>query len=147
MKQVLIIIFFCSMLDIKNLKFPQCDPLRHVEVDFNSVVHAFPEHPFHEFIAAIPSSQLETCLISSYDSDLDKLDQTLRAASKPKSKKEGEERPKRDVKITFGLEIEEATAEDHSSSIGAALDCAIGKGVFDFLDNSPSLAVHLREWT
>ena len=57
-----------------------------------------------------------------------------------------EEQPKRDVKITFGLDIEEAKAEEYRSSIGAALDCAVGKGVFDFLDSTPELEVHPRVW-
>jgi hypothetical protein len=138
-----------AILDIKNLKFPRCDSLRHVEVDFNSVVHAFPDHPFYEFVSAIPSPRLETCLILSYDSDLDKLSQTFQATRKPRNKSiaREEEKLKRDVKITFGLDIEEAKAEDYHSSIGVALDCAIGNGVFDFLNSAPILEVHLRVWS
>lgn len=131
------------------MKFPRCDSLRHVEVGFNSIVLAFPDHPFYEFVSSIPSPHLETCHILSYDSDLDKLRQTLQETSKSKSKpsvEKGEERLKRDVKITFGLDIEEAKAEEYQSSIGSALDCAVGNGVFDFLDNTPELEVHLRVW-
>lgn len=134
-------------LDIKNLKFPPCDSLRHVEVDFNSIVQAFPNHPFCEFISSIPSVQLETCLILSYDSDLDKLRQTFQTTAKPKSvSTTGDGSRKRDVKITFGLEIEEAKAEDHRLSVGAALHRAIGNGVFDFLNSTPDLEVHIRVW-
>ena len=135
------------LLDIKNTKFPPCDALRHIEVDFNSIVHAFSDHPFYELISSIPSPQLETCLIVSYDSDLDKLRQTLQATKRPKIKFIiGEKQPKLDVKITFGLDIEEAKAEDHRSSIGSALTCAIENGVFDFLSSTPSLEVQLRMW-
>jgi hypothetical protein len=133
------------------MKFPRCDSLRHVEVGFNTIVLAFPDHPFYEFVSAIPSTQLETCLILSYDSDLDKLTQTFQETSKLKKSayamREGEEQLKRDVKITFGLDIEEAKAEEYQCSIGAALECAVGNGVFDFLDSAPELEVHLREWS
>lgn len=138
------------MPDIRNLKFPPCDSLRHVEVNFNSIVRAFPDHPFYEFVSAIPSPRLETCLILSYDSDLDDLTKTFQVTPKPRCKStigEGEEQLKRDVKITFGLDIEEATAEDHRLSVGAALDCAIRNGVFDFSNSTPDLEVHLRVWT
>lgn len=86
----------------------------------------------------------------SYDSDLDKLIQTFQTTPKPKSgsvTREGEEDLNRDVKIKFGLDIEESKAEDHRSSIGEALDCAIGSGVFDFSNSTPSLEVHLRVWS
>ena len=58
----------------------------------------------------------------------------------------GEEQPKLDMKITFGLDFEGAKAEDHHSSIGSASVCAINNGVFDFLSSTPSLEVQLPMW-
>lgn len=85
----------------------------------------------------------------SYDSDLEKLRQTLQVTPKPKSRSammEREEQLKRGSKITFGLDIEEEIAEDHRSSIGAALDRAIENRMFDFLNNPPNLELHIRVW-
>ena len=140
---------YILFLDIENTKFPPCDSLRHVEVDFNSIVHAFSDHPFYVFISSIPSPQLETCLIVSYDSDLCELRQTLQATKRPRIKfTMGEEQPKLDVKITFGLAIGGggAKAEDHHSSIASALTCATENGVFDSLSSTPSQEVQLRMW-
>ncbi|KAF9647241.1 hypothetical protein BDM02DRAFT_2734925 [Thelephora ganbajun] len=140
--------------DIQNLNLSRCDSLRHVEVNFHSIVRAYPNHPFHDFISAIPSPQLETCLILNYDNDLDELKKTLQVPPKPKSKstskkeKEKEkEKPKRGVKITFGLDIEKEGVEDHRAIIRTALDRAIGNGVFEFLTKTPVLEVYPRVWS
>ena len=80
-----------------------------------------------------------------YDSDLDDLRRTLRAIPRPKGEppamKEEAEQEERDVKITFGLSIEESRAEDHRESIGEALGCAIRNGVFKFSRSTPTLEV------
>ena len=87
----------------------------------------------------------------SYDNDLDELEQTLSTAPKQKrksttSQKEEEER-KRDVKITFGLDIEKEEADDRHESLKVALGSAIGNGVFEFSTNVPVLEVYPRVWT
>ena len=137
------------VLDLENLDLSRCDSLRHVEVNFHSVVRAFPNYPFYDFISAIPSPELETCRIVSYDNDLDELSKILAATPRPKSKssmmKEQAE-PKRDVKITFGLDIEKEEAEYHREYIEDALDCAIGNGVFEFSKDAPALEVYPRVW-
>ena len=85
----------------------------------------------------------------SYDNDLDELGQILR--SSPKSKTQSatrveKEQPKRDVKITFGLDIEKEEADDHLASMEEALDCAVENGVFGFLKKTPALEVYPRVW-
>ena len=100
---------------------------------------------FNDFISTIPSPRLGTCLIVCYDSDLDDLRRTLHAIPRPKGEppamKEEAEQEERDVKITFGLSIEESRAEDHRESIGEALGCAIRNGVFKFSRSTPTLEV------
>ena len=137
------------MIEIKNLDLSRCDSLRHVEVNFHSINRALPDRPFHDFISNIPSPQLETCLILSYDNDLDELKQTLQAKHKPEdnsTQKEEREKSKRDVKITFGLDIEKEEAEDHRAIIELALDRAVENGVFKFLTITPALEVYPRVW-
>ena len=137
------------MIDINNLDLSRCDSLRHVEVNFHSINRALPDRPFHDFISTIPSPQLETCLISSYDNDLDELEQTLLEIPKSKNNstlKKEEEKPKRDVKITFGLDIEMEEAEVHHATIKTALDRAVEHGVFEFLTSTPTLEVYPRVW-
>lgn len=136
-------------IEIKNLDLSRCESLRRVEVNFNSINRALPDHPFHNFISTIPSPQLETCLVLSYDNDIDELKQTLLTTPKPKNSstlKKEKEKPKRDVKITFGLDIEEDEAEDHRAAIREALDCAVGNGMFGFLTSTPALEVYPRVW-
>lgn len=85
----------------------------------------------------------------SYDNDLEELKNTLLVTPRPKDKstsKEEKEKPKRDVKIMFGLDIEEEEAEDHRATIKTALDCAIENGVFEFLTSPPALEVYPRVW-
>ena len=132
------------MSDLETLNLSRCDSLRHVEVNFQSIVRAFPDHVFYDFISAIPSPRLETCLIASYDNDLVDLKRTLRAIPRPISqfpvvKEKAEE--ERDVKITFGLCINKARAKGHRKSIGEALDCAIRNEVFTFSKSTPTLEV------
>jgi hypothetical protein len=138
------------LVDIKNLDLSRCDFLRHVEVNSHSIIRALPDHPFRDFISIIPSPQLKTCLIMSYDNDLDKLKQTLLASPKPAVKsamqKEQEGNPKRDVQITFGLDIEKDEAETHRTALEVALACAVGDGVFEFLMSAPALEVYPRVW-
>ena len=127
----------------------RCDSLRHVEVNFHPVNRAFPGRPFHDFISTIPSPQLETCLILSYDNELDELKQTLLETPKPKNDsilKKEKEKPKRDVKVTFRLDIEKEEAEDHHVTIKTALDRAVDHGVFEFLTSTPALEVYPRVW-
>lgn len=136
-------------IEINNLDLSRCESLRHVEVNSHSITRALPDHPFHDFISTISSPQLETCLILSYDNDIDELKQTFLATPKPKGNstlKEEKEKPKRDVKITFGLDIEKDGAEDHHEAIEKALDCATKNGVFEFLTSPPVLEVYPRVW-
>ena len=130
------------MSDLATLNLSRCDSLRHVEVNFWSIVRAFPNHTFHDFISAIPSPRLEACLIASYDNDFDDLKRTLRAIPRPISQspvmKEKAEQG-RDVKITFGLRIKRA--KGHRESIEEALDCAIRNEVFKFSKSTPTLEV------
>ena len=120
----------------------RCDSLRHVEVNFRAMIHAFPNHVFYDFISTIPSPRLETCLIVNYNNDLDDLRRTLRATPKSKEKLMKEEAGlERDVKITFGLEIGKEGAEDHRESIDEALSCAIRGGAFKFSKRIPTLEV------
>jgi len=131
------------------LDLSRCDSLRHVEVNFHSIHRALPDRPFHNFISTIPSSQLETCLILSYDNDLDELERTLLETPKPKNNstlKKEKEKPKRDVKITFGLDIEQEEAEDRHATIEMALDYAVKNGAFEFLTSTPVLEVYPRVW-
>jgi hypothetical protein len=133
------------------LSFSRFSFLRHVEVEFEYIVRAFPDHTFYEFVSVISSPRLETCLILNYNSDIDKLRQILQATPKPNSEstiqKEGEQpKPNVNVKITLSLEIMEEGAEVHHSSVRAALDCAIGNGTFDFLNSAPDLEVHIHQW-
>jgi len=134
--------------DIKDLDFSRCDSLRHIEVNFHSIIRAFPDHPFRDFISTIPSPQFETCLILSYDNDLEELKETLLVTPKPKDKStlKEEEKPKRDVKIMFGLDIEQEEAEDHRAAVETTLNCAIENGVFEFLTSTPALEVYPRVW-
>jgi len=86
----------------------------------------------------------------SYDNDLDELEQALLTTQKQKrksttSQKEEEER-KRDVKITFGLDIEKEEADNRHETLEAALNSAIGNGVFEFLTSDPVLEVYPRVW-
>ena len=138
------------MADIKGLDLSQCESLHHIEVNFNPLIRALPDRPFHNFISAIPS-QLETCLIMSYDNDLDELESALLVAPKRKSKsttpqEEEDERTKRNVKITFGLDIEKEEADRRHDTLKAALARAIGNGVFEFLKSTPVLEVYPRVW-
>ena len=132
------------MSDLETLDLSRCDSLRHVEVNFQSIFRAFPNHVFYDFISTIPSPRLETCLIVGYENDLDDLKRTLRAIPSPKSRspvmkeKAGQER---DVKIAFGLDIKKQGAEGHRKSIGEALGCAIRNGVFKFSRSTPTLEV------
>ena len=135
------------MIEIKNLDLSRCDSLRHIKVNFHSINRALPDRPFHDFISTISSPQLKTCLILSYDNDLDEL-KTLLETPKPKDNPtlKKEEKPKRDVRITFGLDIEKEEAEDYQKTIRTALDCAVKHGVFEFLTNTPALEVYPRVW-
>ena len=84
----------------------------------------------------------------SRDDDLDELEQVLLATPKPEARstlQKEQEKTKRDVKITFGLDAEEE-ADDHYATLRTALDCAIGNGVFEFLTSAPVLEVHPRVW-
>lgn len=137
------------MIDIKSLDLSRCDSLRQVEVNFHSINRALPDRPFHDFISAIAPHQLEKCLILSYDNDLDELKKTLLKTPKPKDDstlKKEKEKPKRDVKVTFGLDIEGDEAEDHRAAIKTALDGAVGNGMFGFLTSTPVLEVYPRVW-
>lgn len=137
------------MTDIKNLDLSRCESLRHLEVNFNSINRAFPDRPFHDFISTVTSPQLETCLVLSYDNDLEELEQLLLATPKSRddsTRKEEKEKPKREVKITLGLDIEKEEAEAHRETIEAALGCAVGNGVFGFLTSVPGLEVYPRVW-
>ena len=99
---------------------------------------------FYDFISIIPSPQLETCLIVSYDDDFDELEQTLRAIPRPKGRSpltKDKAEQERGVKIAFGLYIEKEGAEDHRESIEEALDCAIRNEVFEFSKSLPTLEV------
>ena len=138
------------MIDIKSLDLSGCDSLHHVEVNFNALIRAFPDQPFLDLISTIPSPQLETCLIVSYDNDLDELEQALSTAKKQKRKsttsQKGDDEKKRDVKITLGLDIEKEEAEGRHESLKSALDSAIGNGAFEFLTGAPVLEVYPRVW-
>ena len=127
----------------------RCDSLRHVEVGFHSIVRAFPDFPIHDFISTIPSSQLETCSIVSYDNDLEELGRLLWTIPELKSRSammKEKVQPKRDVKVTLGLDIEKEEAEEHRESIEEALYCAASNGVFGFLNSMPTLEVYPRVW-
>ena len=137
------------LVDIENLDLSRCESLRHVEVNFYSIIRAFPDNPLHDFISAISSPQLKTCLIMSYDNDLDELKRTFLAPPKSEDKstsQKEEEKAKRDVKITFGLDIEQDEVEVHRAALRTALDSAIGNGVFGFLTGAPALEVYPRVW-
>lgn len=84
----------------------------------------------------------------SYDNDLEELKETLLVTPKPKDKStlKEEEKPKRDVKIMFGLDIEQEEAEDHRAAVETTLNCAIENGVFEFLTSTPALEVYPRVW-
>ena len=85
----------------------------------------------------------------SYDNDLDELNKILLETPKPEHKsalQKEKEKTKRDVKITFGLDIEQEEADDHWETIGTALDCAIRNGLFEFSTSTPVLEVYPRVW-
>jgi len=96
----------------------------------------------------IPSPRLETFLVVSYDNDLDELKQTLSVDSRPNgnSTSKEKEKPKRDVRIKFGLDIEEEGAEEHRETVEVALGCAVRDGMFEFLASTPELEVYPRVW-
>lgn len=85
----------------------------------------------------------------SYDNDLDDLEQLLLETPKPRgdsTQKDEKEELKREVKVTFGLDIEKEEAESHYATIKAALGCAVENGVFGFLTSVPGLEVYPRVW-
>jgi hypothetical protein len=132
----------------KELDLSECDFLRHVEVNFPSISRAFPDYPFYDFVSAIPSPKLETCLLRSYDDDLEELKQLLWTTFKPENTsvagKELDTQSKRDVKITFCLDIEMEEADDNRKSTEEALRHAAANGMFDFLTSPPTLEVYAR---
>ena len=85
----------------------------------------------------------------SYNNDLDELVRILLAVPEPDGKstsEEEEKKTKRDVNITFGLDIENDPEEYCRVALTTALGCAIGNGVFEFLTNIPVLKVYPRMW-
>ena len=83
----------------------------------------------------------------SYDNDLDELKQALLTTPKLEGKSILQEKEKeRDVKITFGLDIEEEEADDHWATVETALDCAVENGMFEFSTSTPILEVYPRVW-
>lgn len=129
-----------------NLSFSQFTSLRHVEVWFKCVVRVFPDNPFYEFVSTISSSQLETCLTLSHNSDLDELRRTLLKPEGESPTRNTGARPGRNVKVTLGLEIMKDGVEARRSSIAAALDRAIKNGVFNFLNGVPNIEVYHCVW-
>ena len=85
----------------------------------------------------------------SYDNDLEELRRLLWTIPELKSRSammREKIQPKRDVKVTFGLDIEKEEAEEHRESIEEALYCATANGVFGFLNSMPTLEVYPRVW-
>ena len=86
----------------------------------------------------------------SYDNDLDELEQALLMHPKRKRKsttsQNEEEEEERDVKITFGLDVEKEEADCRYESLRVALDSAVGNDVFEFSTSAPVLEVYPRVW-
>ena len=133
--------------DIQYLSFSGFTSLRHVEVEFEHILRAFPDHTFYKFLSAVSPPRLETCLILNYNSDLNQLTKTLLTNPECESViHKGAGQPKRNVKITLGLDLMEEGANLHRTSIKAALDRAIGNCAFDFLDSAPDIKLRIIVW-